>query len=350
MGRNKSGTDTLLRQWHMLREIPRYPHKITVSDLKTRLETAGFEVTVRTIQRDLNELSEAFPLHSDDRERPFGWSWQKDATAFDLPNLSNQEALAFAMIERYLRPLLPHALLDQLNPYFGRAKERLGDDAPTRGSRSWLGKVAVVQPTQNLIPPRLDPAVQAAVTDALLLDRRLRIRYRRKGEQELHEYVLSPLGLVQRGPMTYVVGAPWEYDDVRTFALHRIKQATVLDQGVKRPKGFSLEGRIAAGMLDFGAGKMVRLEAIFDTPSAEHLAETPLSADQSITLVDEDHIRLLATVLDTPQLRWWLLGFSNHVEVMAPAGLRREFETMSVAMAASYASGQPRTRLKANRP
>ena len=122
-----------------------------------------------------NELSVEFPLQSDERERPYGWSWEKSAPAFDLPNLSNQEALAFAMIERYLRPLLPHALVDQLNPYFDRAKKRLGAEAPTRGSRSWLGKVAVVQPTQNLIPPKVDATVHAAVTDALLLDRRLRI-------------------------------------------------------------------------------------------------------------------------------------------------------------------------------
>src|ERR1700730_10206168 len=89
VGRNKSAPDTLLRQWHMLREVPRYPHKIAVSELRGRLEAAGFDVTARTSERDLNELSEAFPLPSDDRERPFGWSWQKDAPAFDLPNLSN---------------------------------------------------------------------------------------------------------------------------------------------------------------------------------------------------------------------------------------------------------------------
>jgi predicted DNA-binding transcriptional regulator YafY len=350
MGQNKSGADTLLRQWHMFREIPRYPQKITVSDLKSRLGAAGFEVTARTIQRDLNELSEEFPLHSDDRERPFGWSWQKDAPAFDIPNLSNQEALAFAMIERYLRPLLPHALLDQLNPYFGRAKARLGKEAPTRGSGSWLGKIAVVQPTQTLIPPKVDAKVQAAVADALLLDRRLRIRYRRKGEQSPKEYVLSPLGLVQRGPMTYVVGMPWDYDDVRTFALHRIQQATMLDQHVKRPKGFSLEARIAAGMLDFGAGETIRLEAIFETSAAEHLSETPLSADQIITPVDDGHVRLEATVVDTPQLSWWLLGFGSYVEVVAPAGLRQEFATVTAAMATTYAPGGRKVRSKGLEP
>ncbi|HKW13525.1 MAG TPA: hypothetical protein VJS69_03470, partial [Candidatus Krumholzibacteria bacterium] len=113
---------------------------------------------------------------------------------FDIPNLSNQEALAFAMIETYLRPLLPHSLLGQLAPYFGQAKRRLEVERPTRASGSWLGKIAVVQPTQSLLPPTIDSNVQAVVTDALLLDRRISAKYRRKGETETHDYVLSPLG------------------------------------------------------------------------------------------------------------------------------------------------------------
>ena len=47
----------------------------------------------------------------------------------------------------YENALLPHALIDQLNPYFVRAKKRLSTEALGRGSRSWLGKVAVVHET-----------------------------------------------------------------------------------------------------------------------------------------------------------------------------------------------------------
>ncbi len=37
--------DTLLRQWQMLRLVPRYPAKITAGDLRDRLVAGGFEVT-----------------------------------------------------------------------------------------------------------------------------------------------------------------------------------------------------------------------------------------------------------------------------------------------------------------
>ena len=72
-----------------------------------------------------------------------------NAAAFDLPNLSNQEALAFAMIEAYLRPLLPHALLDQLKPYFTTARKRLAAETGKRGSASWLGKSLSYSPPRR---------------------------------------------------------------------------------------------------------------------------------------------------------------------------------------------------------
>ena len=336
MGKNKSAADTLLRQWHMLRRVPRHPRKATVSEIGATLSTAGFEVSARTLQRDLIELSEFFPLVSDERERPYGWSWQANAAAFDLPNLSNQEALAFAMIENYLRPLLPHALLDQLKPYFTTARKRLAAETPKRGSASWLSKIAVVQPTQTLIPPKIDAMAQAVITDALLHDHRVRMKYRRKGERAAVEYVFSPLGLVQRGPISYVLGSIADYDDVRTFALHRVQRATMLEDAVKPPKSFSLERSIESGVLHFGAGERIDLDAIFDATAAEHLQETPLTEDQKLTPVGKDRVRLQATVVDTPQLRWWLLAFGDGVEVKAPVALRAAFAKVASTMAAAY--------------
>ena len=348
MGKNKSTADTLLRQWHMLRAIPRHPRRIGVPDLRSHLDNAGFSVTPRTVQRDLIELSAVFPLVSDERAKPYGWSWQLHAPVFDLPNLSTQEALAVAMVEDYLRPLLPSVLIDQLRAYFTAARTRLAGHSPKRGSASWLGKIAVVQPTQALIPPKVDPQVQRVVTDALLNDRQLGIKYRRKGERDLRGYVLSPLGLIQRGPVTYLLACVGEHEDPRTFVLHRFERAALLEAPATRPKGFVLASYLAeTGALHFGAGKTILLDAVFDATAADHLQETPLSQDQTIDEADHGRLRLRASVLDTPQLRWWLLGFAEHVEVVGPAALRREFAELTKAMAAMYASNKPKTRSQA---
>jgi predicted DNA-binding transcriptional regulator YafY len=69
-----SQNDTQLRQWAMLRRIPQHPRQITALELTGRLESEGFEVSKRTVERDLHSLSEIFPLVPNERSRPYGWS------------------------------------------------------------------------------------------------------------------------------------------------------------------------------------------------------------------------------------------------------------------------------------
>jgi predicted DNA-binding transcriptional regulator YafY len=47
-------------------------------------------------------------------------------------------------------------------------------------------------------------------------------------------------------------------------------------------------------------------------------------------------VTVQATVADTQQLRWWLLGFGDKVEVLGPAGLRAEFAALAARLAARY--------------
>jgi predicted DNA-binding transcriptional regulator YafY len=74
---------SLLRQWHMLRMVPRAPARISAKELCERLCAADFPVAKRTVERDLKELSEVFPIAVDVRDKPYGWSWLRDASSFD---------------------------------------------------------------------------------------------------------------------------------------------------------------------------------------------------------------------------------------------------------------------------
>lgn len=75
----QSQNDTLLRLLTMLRHIPQHPQQITAKELTERLEADQFEVSKRTVERDLLSLSEIFSLISNERSRPYGWSWSKQA-------------------------------------------------------------------------------------------------------------------------------------------------------------------------------------------------------------------------------------------------------------------------------
>jgi predicted DNA-binding transcriptional regulator YafY len=136
---------TLMRQWEMLRAIPRAPRKIDGASLEMLLTELGYDVDRRTIQRDLQKLSEAFPLVCDDRTKPFGWSFMEGSDVFDVPGMDHHAALAFHLAEEHLKSLLPVPLKANLAPWFERAGRLLAELRPG-GVKSWAQKVCVVPP------------------------------------------------------------------------------------------------------------------------------------------------------------------------------------------------------------
>jgi hypothetical protein len=82
------------------------------------------------------------------------------------------------------------------------------------------------------------------------------------------------------------------------------------------------QGRGINTEFSYPVGEPMRLEAVFSHGGHLHLHDTPLSVDQHIATLDHGRVIVRATVENTAQLRWWLLGFAELVEVSAPADLR----------------------------
>ncbi|MFS0825306.1 WCX domain-containing protein [Pseudomonas phoenicis] len=89
---------TLSRQWALLRQLPSRSPGITSAELVESLRDVGFNVSKRTVERDLNELSLIFPLERNDKSIPFGWHWSATAGSelrgsFDLQGHLRTDAL-----------------------------------------------------------------------------------------------------------------------------------------------------------------------------------------------------------------------------------------------------------------
>lgn len=329
--------DTIIRHWHMLRLIPRYPRTTDAATLHARLEELdpGMKVSRRTVERDLNELSTAFALVSFPG-RPQQWCWSADAAALDVPGMDLVAALTFRMAEEYLGRMLPSHCVMSLAPQFKRARQLL-DGIGGQGLSTWPAKVSVVPRSMPLHPPAIADGVLETVTEALLRDRCCQVAYKRRGE-EGKEILLHPLGLVFNDPVVYLVATAWEYPDVRLLALHRCLEARMLEVPAKRPAGFDLQTYVEEGALGFPElrGKKLRLKALFTSAAGAHLYESPLCEGQKLMEMPGGRLLLEAEVADTPQLRWWLLGFSHRVEVVAPKNLREEFAQLAADMARLY--------------
>lgn len=306
-------------------------------DLLEKLAAAGFKTTKRTIQRELNQLSAVFPLESDDRSIPYGWSWTANSPAFDLPALDATTALSLRMIEQFLPTLMPPMVWETLQPQFRRAQKVLEKYGP-EGLDRWTSLVRVVPREMPLLPPAVNHEAVRVIYQGLLEGRHLELTYQPRSAEGMADqlYIVNPLGLVARGSLLYLVCTFWEYTDVRQLALHRVRWAVLTDLPVTRPDAFDLDAYIGGGAFQYPMGDNIQLEAIFERGAAAHLYETPLSADQVIEAVGDDRVRVRATVRETAQLEWWLLGFGDLVEVSAPMELRTRISRTLAQAAATY--------------
>jgi predicted DNA-binding transcriptional regulator YafY len=310
MGKRSNTLETTLLAIELLRRIPRHS-KVAADQLHQQLKDAGFERDLRTIQRQLDMLSEYFHLERDMRSKPYGYQWPSHSGGLSLPSLSLQESLLLRLAEEYLHHLLPPGLMKSMAGFFAQSRQNLGPGGAQTPEKEWLGKVRVVPMSQPLLPPSIAPGVFDAVCEALYDNRWLDLDYTNAGDVESAIEVM-PLGLAQQGPRLYLVCRYAGRDNERNLALHRIRSAKVSTRRFTRPKDFDLKKFDEDGRFGFGEGQKVKLSFLIAKPAGKHLLETPLATDQTVK-EHEDQYEISATVRDTPMLDRWLRTFGDEV-------------------------------------
>ena len=202
-----------------------------------------FEVSVRTIYRDVDELSAAgAPVYAE-RGRNGGFAlldgWRTrltgltdaEAETLFLGGLSGPAAqlgLREAMATSQLK------LLAALPPERQAAAERIA----ARFHLDPAGWFTAVEASERL------PAIAAAVWDC----RRLKVRYRSwKGESDR---LLEPLGLVLKAGVWYLVAATADHGP-HTYRVGNILDMTPAEDAFQRPAGFDLSAFWARAAAEF---------------------------------------------------------------------------------------------------
>ncbi len=317
MAKRPDTKQTVFLALELLKRIPR-ARKISAKELHEQLP-ADLARDLRTVQRQLDMLADAFDIERDESSKPYGYRWKERAGGLSLPSLTEQESLLLALAEEQLRALLPASLMKSLSGFFLQARRRL--NLPGEGSRperEWLGKVRVVRETQPLLPPKVSLEVFETVSNALYLDRWLALEYVNAGGKPSKGNVM-PLGLAQQGPRLYLVARFEAFENERSLAIHRITKA-VAGARFSRPRSFDLKNYDDDGRFGFGEGRRIRLTFRIRKGEGRHLLESPLSLDQEVT-EHSDAFEISATVVESLQLTWWLRGFGEAVEVLRPRGL-----------------------------
>ena len=329
--------ETSIRLIKLLTYIPKYPAKRSLSNFKEHLESLGYEVTDRTIQRDLLKLEKYFPLLCDDRNPPYGWSWQEDAKEINLSAMDKVEALSLSLAEKYLEPLMPIENYERIRNLFDRANNTLESSEQSQ-LKKWRDRVRVLPQSQRLEPPLINQEVQSNIYDALLNGEQLDVQYLKANSKLAKKRTVNPLGIVLMGIVHRLICTmDPDFKIIRHLPLHRFKTANANGETSIEPENFDIDDYLDKESLSFPrTEKKIKIELLFRGNTGFHLSETPVSKDQKYKEEKNGKIRISGTVADTEQLRWWILGFGENVEVIKPKILRDEISKRIKLASAIY--------------
>ena len=323
----------LARLWEILKKLPPRGPGLTAGQITAWLKEQGYRVSKRTVERDLIGLSTSFGLVCNDKSVPYGWHWMPGRQC-EFAGIELTDAVSLVLVESTLRQLLPVAMLEVLRPKFDLARSKLAAQHKNPYAR-WIDKVRYVPAALGFIPPRVDGQVLAVIHEALLQERQVSVTYTAHSARKAENLTLHPLSLIQRGATPYLVATAYDYPDIRLYAIHRMKAATLTENKSKVPMGYTIDRYVKSGAMEFGAGKVIRLRAWVSNELGIYLAETPLATDQSIKS-KSGHYLLSVSVVDSWQLRWWIQSQGASITVCSPKHLRTEIAQSLNAAAQNY--------------
>jgi predicted DNA-binding transcriptional regulator YafY len=281
------------------------------------------EVSRRTVYRDLEALGMAGVPIVVERGARGGASlmegYRTDLTGLTEPEVEALLGLASTSAAGHLgiRPHLESATRKLSATRPGHAGLRLQQRVLIDAEHWWAGTTA--------------PAHLGHIQDAVLSDRRLRLRYRR-GEEAVVVREVDPYGLVLKSGVWYLLAG--RDGQTRTYRISRVEEAEVLDAPCRRPAGFDLERAWSESVHAFRERAVpvevtVRLipgeSAVFLRVASEYLRGAVAGGVATLVFASEDAAAAC------------LAGYVAVIEVLSPAGVRRRLAAIGERLTSSYA-------------
>jgi len=289
------------------------------------------EVSRRTIFRDLNMLDLAGIPFYFDREKG-GYAIHQ---TWWLPpiNLSLEEALSLiALVER--------GSGQETVPLLGKAVDaarKIESQLPL-AIRAAVGHVKGSVVIRRGAVARHDKleAVYETARKAVADRRALRGAYISFHEKKQIRVRLEPYWLVFQDRSWYVIGRSQEHRAIRTFKLGRFADLEFLEERFKKPQ-VTLEQFLGNAWRFMPEGREYNVKLRFAPLVAPNVAEVRWHKTQKVAWQDDGALLFDVRVDGLGEIFWWILGYGDQVEVLAPKALRDRVRKTVAKLAKTYA-------------
>jgi predicted DNA-binding transcriptional regulator YafY len=289
---------------------------IGLDDLMARLEC-----TKATVYRLLHALETYLgaPVARHKELGGFHYQITPNGRTFELPGLwfSAQELQALVAFHRLLQTLEPGLLADHVSPFAKRIDELLQHKHLGLGESE--RRIRILAIAARPVGQWFNVAAAG-----VLQRRQLNLRYHSRSRDEVTERVVSPQRLTHYRDNWHLDA--WDHfrNDLRTFAVDRIRHATELDDQALDVAERDLEEHYASAYGIF-AGKANKIAVLrFSRKCARWVADERWHPQQTGQFLTDGRYELRIPYRDPRELTMDIMRYGVGVEVVAPEILRRQ--------------------------
>lgn len=322
--------DQMGRQWKIIQTLISSKTGKSVAELIDVLE---LKCHPRTVYRDLDALQNAgFPIYNEIENNKNLWMLLESAKE-KMPIPMNITELMSLYLARDTLKVLKHTVFyDSLKSLFQKIKTSLP-----------IELINYLEQIENNLHIGHRPykkygefrdainSINDAVTQQLHID----IRYYTISRQKETARRVAPYNIWLFDGSFYLIGFCKKRNEVRMFALDRIKSLEVSDEKFDKPADFNIEDFMSSSFGIF-QGKPNKVKIHFSKEIAEYIKEKNWHSTQILHPQNDGSIIFEADVAGLDEIRFWVLSWGSKAKVISPKSLKNTIQEEIKKMSQNY--------------
>ena len=315
-----------------------HEHLQTSRRTNCRTLAESLEVSKRTILRDLDFMRDQLGLPIEYDQSAHGFYYSREVVQFPTVKISEGELVALSVARKALTQYRGTSFEKPLRDAFEKLTAGLRDQIQF----SWNGDLDASISFRAGGQGVGDLDVFETASQTVLQSEELEFAYRKLGDEQAEVRRVQPLHLACIDNQWYLFGHDLHREgSIRTFALTRMAALKNTGKRFEKPEPFSLDEHLASsfGVFSSQAAETVRLR--FDPFSSRLIRERNWHPSQSLAALEGGSLELSMHIGVSPEVHRWVLGWGEHVEVLAPATLRQSIANTAAQMVTRNAGPRP---------
>ncbi len=325
-GRGTASRPPLYRmmQLHSQLKARRFPN--------CRKVAAELEVSPKTIQRDIDFMRDQLGLPIEYDPLRFGFYYTEPVSAFPSVEVSEGEVAALFVAEKALAQYRGTPFEKPLHTAFSKLTGSLAD----RVSFSWADLDEAIS-FRSVGASVADLELFELASRAVMRSVEVEFEYRGLKSSRFEPRVARPYHLASLEHQWYLFAEDADRQQLRTFALPRIRHLRLTPRRFTRPSDFSISRVLSGSFGVFAGGRKNRIRLHFDAFAGRLVAERTWHESQRIRLEKNGGLILEMQLGGLEEIERWILSWGAHVKVLEPAELARRVRETAAAIVKSYA-------------